>query len=71
MLYHLGPQAASWRQRFVQRDDRLARRCRGPALGFATNEPPPAPLLARVTRPYWFDESAWSNPSHPPRHLGP
>ena len=55
MLYRLGPQAASWRHRFEQRDHRLARRCLGPALGFATNEPPPARLLARVTRPYWFD----------------
>lgn len=68
MLYRLGPQAASWRQRFAQPDPRLARRCRGQALGFATNDPPPASLLARVTRPYWFDESAWSNPSHPPLH---
>jgi hypothetical protein len=69
MLYRLGPQAAQWRQRFAQPDDRLARRCRGPALGFATNEPPPPTLLARASRPYWFDESAWSNPSHPPFHL--
>jgi hypothetical protein len=69
MLYHLGPQAAAWRQRFEQADAQLARRCRGPALGFATNEPPPAPLLARTRRPYWFDEAAWSNPSHPPLHL--
>jgi hypothetical protein len=66
MLYRLGPQAASWRQRFERADAQLARRCRGPALGFATNDLPPARLLARITRPYWFDEAAWSNPSHPP-----
>jgi hypothetical protein len=71
MLYRLGPHADDWRRRFVQDDPTLARRCRGPALGFATNDPPPPALLARATRPYWFDEAAWSNPSRPPRHLAP
>jgi hypothetical protein len=71
MLYRLGPHDDTWRRRFVQGDPSLARRCRGPALGFATNDPPPAALLARATRPYWFDEAAWSNPSRPPRHLVP
>lgn len=72
MLYRLGPRADHWRSAFMQPDNpALARHCRGPALGFATNDPPPAALLARATRPYWFDESAWSNPSRPPRHLVP
>jgi hypothetical protein len=71
MLYRLGPHADEWRRRFVQDDTGLARRCRGPALGFATNDPPPPALLARAARPYWFDEAAWSNPSRPPRHLVP
>lgn len=71
MLYRLGPRADDWLRRFVQDDTGLARRCRGPALGFATNDPPPPALLARTARPYWFDESAWSNPSRPPRHLDP
>jgi hypothetical protein len=71
MLYRLGPHADDWRRRFVQGGDGLARRCRGPALGFATNDPPPQSLLARAARPYWFDETAWSNPSRPPRHLVP
>jgi hypothetical protein len=69
MLYRLGAHAAQWRERFATDDPSLARRCRGPALGFATNDPPPAALLARTARPYWFDEAAWSNPSLPPRHL--
>jgi hypothetical protein len=71
MLYRLGPRADDWRRRFVQNDAGLAHRCRGPALGFATNDPPPSALLARAARPYWFDEAAWSNPSRPPRHLVP
>jgi hypothetical protein len=71
MLYRLGPHADDWRRRFAQDDAGLARRCRGPALGFATNDPPPAALIARAARPYWFDEAAWSNPSRPPRHLVP
>jgi len=71
MLYRLGPHADDWRRRFTQDDAALARRCRGPALGFATNDPPPPALLARTARPYWFDEAAWSNPSRPPRHLVP
>lgn len=71
MLYRLGRHADTWRQRFASGDPTLARRCRGPALGFATNDPPPSALLARTARPYWFDESAWSNPSRPPRHLMP
>jgi hypothetical protein len=71
MLYHLGAHADDWRRRFEQGDAGLAHRCRGPALGFATQDPPPPALLARATRPYWFDEAAWSNPSHPPRHLIP
>jgi hypothetical protein len=69
MLYHLGPEAALWRERFARPDASLAHRCRGPALGFATHEPAPSSLLARITRPYWFDEAAWSNPSHPPSYL--
>jgi hypothetical protein len=71
MLYRLGPHADDWRRRFEQGDASLARRCRGPALGFATNDPPPPALLARAARPYWFDEAAWSNPSRPPRPLIP
>ena len=71
MLYRLGPDAAQWRDRFVRDDAALARRCRGPSFGFATNDPPPQALLARATRPYWFDESAWSNPSQPPPYLLP
>jgi len=71
MLYRLGAHADDWRRRFEQGDTRLARRCRGPALGFATNDPPPPALLVRAARPYWFDEAAWSNPSRPPRHLTP
>jgi hypothetical protein len=71
MLYRLGPHSDAWRRRFDQGDATLARRCRGPALGFVTNDPPPSNLLARTARPYWFDEAAWSNPSHPPRHLIP
>jgi len=71
MLYRLGPHAAQWRERFVREDATLARRCRGPAFGFATNDPPPPALLARATRPYWFDASAWSNPSQAPPHLVP
>ena len=71
MLYRLGPHADGWRRRFAQDAAGLAQRCRGPALGFATNDPPSPALLARATRPYWFDESAWSNPSRPPRYLVP
>jgi hypothetical protein len=71
MLYRLGPQADKWRKRFTHGDPNLARRCRGPALGFATNDPPPLALLTQATRPYWFDESAWANPSRPPVHLMP
>lgn len=71
MLYRLGPRADDWRLLFAQDDAGLARRCRGPALGFATNDPPPSALLARAARPYWFDEAAWSNPSQPPRHPVP
>ncbi len=73
MLYRLGPHADDWRRRFEQPSQAgaLARRCRGPALGFATNDPPSPGLIARTGRPYWFDENAWSNPSHPPRHLAP
>ena len=59
-------------QLVVLRDSAVATVCPHhllPALGFATNEPPPARLLARVNRPYWFDESAWSNPSVPPSPL--
>jgi hypothetical protein len=69
MLYRLGPNAAQWRQRWTRDAPGLAARCRGPALGFAANDPPPAALLARTPRPYWFDESAWSNLSHPHLHL--
>lgn len=65
MLYRLGPRADDWRRRFARDDPSLARRCRGPALGFATDEPPPAALLERIARPWWFDGSAWSNPSRP------
>lgn len=68
MLYRLGPHANAWRNRFV-RNSTLARRCRGPALGFATNDPPPSTLIARTARPYWFDESGWSNPSLPLPYL--
>jgi hypothetical protein len=71
MLYHLGAHAHAWRERFTRGDPQLARRCRGPALGFSTNDPPPPSLLARTARPYWFDDAAWSNPSRPPRHLFP
>lgn len=71
MLYRLGPHADDWRRRFTQGDPALARRCQGPALGFATNDPPSSALLARATRPYWFDEAAWANPSRPPRHIAP
>lgn len=71
MLYRLGPHAEDWRRRFERGDAGLARRCRGPALGFATHDPPPPALLARAARPYWFDEAAWSNPSRPPPHLIP
>lgn len=71
MLYRLGGHADDWRRRFERGDAGLARRCRGPALGFATHDPPPPALLARAARPYWFDEAAWSNPSHPPPHLIP
>lgn len=69
MLYRLGPQAAQWRARWVRGDASLSARCRGAALGFATNDPPPASLLQRTSRPYWFDESAWSNTSRPPSRL--
>jgi hypothetical protein len=65
MLYRLGPHAGHWRAQWSRGDPALAARCRGPALGFATNDPPPAQLLARTPRPYWFDESAWSNASRP------
>jgi len=69
MLYRLGPHAAQWRARWLHDDPTLAARCRGPALGFATDDPPPAALLRRTRRPYWFDESIWSNPSHPSLRL--
>jgi hypothetical protein len=69
MLYRLGPNAAQWRQRWLRDGQGLAARCRGPAIGFATNDPPPAALLARTPRPYWFDESAWSNLSRPHLHI--
>lgn len=69
MLYRLGAQPQFWRRIFLEGDSRLAQRCRGPALGFATDEPPPAALLARTSRAYWFDASSWSNPAQPPRHL--
>jgi hypothetical protein len=69
MLYRLGPHADHWRRRLADGDASLARRCRGPAMGFATDEPPPRALLARVSRAYWFDNAAWSNPSRPPRYL--
>jgi hypothetical protein len=65
MLYRLGPHAAQWRRRWSDGGAGLAARCRGPALGFATDDPPPAALLARTPRPYLFDESAWSNASRP------
>lgn len=71
MLYRLGAQPARWHQRFLDGDARLATRCRGPALGFATDEPPPAALLDRTARAYWFDAAGWSNPAAPPRHLLP
>ena len=63
MLYRLGPHAAAWRARWSDPQAPLARACQGPALGFATNDPPPFPLLARTRRPYFFDEAAWSDPS--------
>ncbi|MEY2633799.1 MAG: hypothetical protein RIR00_2453 [Pseudomonadota bacterium] len=69
MLYRLGDDAAQWRQRFAQPAARLSRRCQGPAMGFATDEPPPRALLARIERPYWFDNAAWSNPALPPGNL--
>jgi hypothetical protein len=69
MLYRLGPHAADWRRRWLRDDPAVAATCRGPALGFATDDPPPAALLARTPRPYWFDESAWSNLSRPPQSL--
>lgn len=62
MLYRLGPHAQPWRARFAEGGATLARRCRGPALGFATGEPPPARLLARTARAYWFDEARWGHP---------
>lgn len=65
MLYRLGPDAARWRARWQDGGAGLARRCRGPALGFLTRDPPSAALLARTPRPYWFDESAWTNVSRP------
>lgn len=71
MLYRLGSNAQDWRRRIAQGDLSLAHRCRESALGFATNDPPPRGLLARISHPYWFDEASWSNPSRPPRHLGP
>jgi hypothetical protein len=71
MLYRLGPHAPAWRRRFEQADPALASRCRGLALGFATNDPPPTTLLVSTPRPYWFDETAWTNPSYPPVHLIP
>ncbi len=71
MLYRLGPHAADWQYRFATGAPTLAHRCRGPALGFATNDPPPPALLARAARPYWFDESVWSNPSRPPHSPTP
>ena len=67
MLYRLGSHATDWQDRFTTGAPTLAHRCRGPALGFATNDPPSPALLARAARPYWFDESVWSNPSRPPR----
>jgi hypothetical protein len=69
MLYRLGPQASLWRHRIARGDPALARRCRGPAMGFATDEPPPAALLRRIERAYWFDNDAWSNPSRPTVYL--
>lgn len=71
MLFHLGSQPQAWLQRFARDEAAMARCCRGPALGFATNDPPPIALLAHASHPYWFDEGAWSNPSHPPRYLWP
>ncbi len=72
MLYRLGPNAENWRAKFMNpKAAGLAQRCHGYALGFATNDAPPAALLQRVVRPYWFDESAWSNPSRPPPHPDP
>ena len=64
MLYRLGPRAAHWQSLWLDDGSALAARCRGPAIGFSTREPPPASLLARTPRPYWFDESAWSNASY-------
>ena len=69
MLYRLGPHAARWLEYWLRGDAGLAARCRGPALGFATDDPPPASLLARTPRPYLFDESSWSNVSHPKLQL--
>lgn len=71
MLYRLGPNAARWRQRWLRGDSGLAARCQGPAIGFATNDPPPTTLLARTSRPYWFDESAWANLSQPRLRTAP
>lgn len=71
MLYQLGPHAELWRRRLADGDAALAQRCRGPAMGFATAEPPPPALLTRTAHPYWFDHAAWSNPAGPPRHLLP
>ncbi len=71
MLYRLGPNAAHWRERFVDQGAGLARRCQGPAMGFATHEPPPTALLARTPRAYWFDERLWGNPARPPAHEQP
>ena len=71
MLYRLGPHAGHWRDLFTKDSSSLAQRCRGSALGFATNDPPSLELLQRTPRPYWFDETAWSNPSHPPRYITP
>lgn len=73
MLYHLGPHADDWRRRFEQPSPTapLARRCRGPAMGFSIQDPPSPRLIARTERPYWFHEGAWLNPSQPPRYLPP
>jgi len=53
MLYRLGPQATRWRSQWLRGDATLAARCRGPALGFATDDPPPAELPARTSRHCW------------------
>jgi hypothetical protein len=71
MLYRLGPHADDWRRRFAEGDTRLVRRCRGAAMGFATNDPPPQALLVRTTRAYWFDDTAWSNLSQPTVYIAP